>query len=123
MPPPPGPPDAVVGGARRRRRNTVSTAGPGDPTVGAGIADTRSVVPSYAPIVAAEFVGTAVLVMLGPGAAILSPELGQVGVALSFGFALLIMAYVIGPISGCHINPAVTLGMLLAKKIRPRQAA
>jgi aquaporin Z len=101
----------------------VSTEGPGDPTVGAGIADTRTVIRSYAPIVAAEFVGTAILVMLGPGAAILAPDLGQVGVALSFGFALLILAYVIGPISGCHVNPAVTLGMLLAKKIRPRQAA
>ena len=133
MPPPPGdpsersaqldPPDVVVPEPDVVAANTVSTAGPGDPTVGAGLADTRRDVPSYAPVVAAEFVGTAVLVMLGPGAAILSPDLGQVGVALSFGFALLIMAYVIGPISGCHINPAVTLAMLLAKKIRPRQAA
>ena len=112
MPPPP--PDTAT--------ELVDDAGPGDPTVGAGIADTRSVVTSYAPIVAAEFVGTAVLVMIGPGAAILAPDLGHVGVALAFGFALLIMAYVIGPISGCHINPAVTLGMLLAKKVRPRQA-
>jgi aquaporin Z len=116
VPPPPVPPSAVDA-------EVVSTEGPGDPTVGAGIADTRTVIRSYAPIVAAEFVGTAILVMLGPGAAILAPDLGQVGVALSFGFALLIMAYVIGPVSGCHINPAVTLGMLLAKKIRPRQAA
>ena len=38
-------------------------------------------------------------------------------IALGFGFSLLIMAYVIGPISGCHINPAVTLGMLLARKV------
>jgi aquaporin Z len=116
VPPPPVLPDAATS-------EVVSTEGPGDPTVGAGIADTRGVVSSYAPIVAAEFVGTAILIMLGPGAAILAPDLGQVGVALSFGFALLIMAYVIGPISGCHINPAVTLGMLLAKRIRPRQAA
>lgn len=113
--PPLDPPAAVSA-------STVTDEGPGDPTVGAGIADTRSVVTSYAPIVAAEFVGTAVLVMLGPGAAILSPDLGLVGVSLAFGFALLIMAYVIGPISGCHINPAVTLGMLLARKIRPRHA-
>jgi aquaporin Z len=116
VPPPPVAPSALEDEA-------VSTEGPGDPTVGAGIADTRTVIRSYAPIVAAEFVGTAILVMLGPGAAILAPDLGQVGVALSFGFALLILAYVIGPISGCHVNPAVTLGMLLAKKIRPRQAA
>ena len=113
MPPPP--PDTAATGP-------VPDDGPGDPTVGAGIADTRTVLTSYAPIVAAEFVGTAVLVMVGPGAAILAPDLGHLGVALAFGFALLVMAYVIGPISGCHINPAVTLGMLLSKKIRPRQA-
>lgn len=113
MPPPPPPPGAA---------EPVDQEGPGDPTVGAGIADTRHVVTSYAPIVAAEFVGTAVLVLLGPGAAILAPQIGQVGVALSFGFALLIMAYVIGPISGCHINPAVTLAMWLTKKVHLRHA-
>ena len=94
-----------------------------DPTVGAGIADAPGVVPSYAPVVAAEFVGTAILIMCGPGAAILAPELGQLGVSLAFGFALLILAYVLGPISGCHINPAITLGMLLTKKVTPRFAA
>ena len=94
-----------------------------DPTVGAGIADAPGVVTSHAPIVAAEFVGTAILIMCGPGAAILAPELGQLGVSLAFGFALLILAYVIGPISGCHINPAITLGMLLTKKVTPRFAA
>jgi len=101
----------------------VLTDGPGDPTVGAGIADTRFVVRSMAPIAAAEFIGTAVLIMLGPGAAILAGEqIGNLGIALSFGFALLIMAYVIGPISGCHINPAITLGMWLTRKIGLRQA-
>ena len=64
----PPPPDRRMAVADRAPS---TTAGPGDPTVGAGIADTRSVVRSYAPIVAAEFVGTAVLIMLGPGAAIL----------------------------------------------------
>jgi aquaporin Z len=94
-----------------------------DPTVGAGIADTRGIVTSHAPIVAAEFVGTAVLVMLGPGSAILASEaIGTLGVALAFGFALLVLAYVVGPISGCHVNPAITLGMLLAKKITVRHA-
>jgi aquaporin Z len=69
-------------------------------------------------ILAAEFVGTAVLVMCGPGSAILAADaIGILGVALAFGLSLLVMAYVIGPISGCHINPAVTLGMLLTKKI------
>ncbi|MET0326779.1 MAG: aquaporin, partial [Ilumatobacteraceae bacterium] len=96
---------------------------PGDPTVGAGIADTRSVVRSYAPIAAAEFVGTAVLIICGPGSAILAADaIGILGVAFAFGFALLVMAYVIGPVSGCHINPAITLGMMLAKKISTRQA-
>ena len=69
-------------------------------------------------IVAAEFVGTAVLVMLGR-ARRSSPATTSAGSASpsAFGFALLIMAYVIGPISGCHINPTVTLGMLLARKV------
>jgi aquaporin Z len=69
-------------------------------------------------ILAAELVGTAVLVMGGPGSAILAGGvIGILGVALAFGFSLMIMAYAIGPTSGCHINPAVTLGMLLTRKI------
>jgi aquaporin Z len=68
-------------------------------------------------ILAAELVGTAVLVIGGPGTAILAPGVGQLGIALAFGLSLLVMAYVIGPISGCHINPAVTLGLYLTKKI------
>jgi aquaporin Z len=69
-------------------------------------------------VLAAEIVGTAVLMLGGPGVAIFSAQaVGVLGVALGFGLSLAIMAYVIGPISGCHINPAVTLGMLLTKKI------
>lgn len=68
-------------------------------------------------ILGAELVGTAVLMMGGPGVAILVPQIGVLGIALGFGFSLMIMAYCIGPVSGCHINPSVTLGMLLAKKI------
>jgi aquaporin Z len=69
-------------------------------------------------IFAAELVGTAVLVVGGPGTAILAGDkVGNIGIALAFGLSLLIMAYVIGPISGCHINPAVTLGMYLTKKV------
>lgn len=69
-------------------------------------------------ILVAELVGTAVLVMGGPGSAILAVEhIGIFGVAVAFGLSLAIMAYVIGPISGCHINPAVTLGLLLKKKV------
>lgn len=72
----------------------------------------------------AEAIGTAVLVIGGAGTAILAtggfnPDLsvGILGVSLAFGLSLLCMAYLIGRISGCHINPAVTIGMLTAKKI------
>lgn len=74
-------------------------------------------------ILAAEMVGTAVLMLGGPGVAILAGEkVGVLGIALGFGLSLLIMAYVIGPISGCHINPAVTLGLLLTRKINGAHA-
>jgi aquaporin Z len=74
-------------------------------------------------IFGAELVGTAVLMLGGPGVAVIAaPEVGVLGVALGFGVSLLIMAYVIGPVSGCHINPAVTLGMLVAKKINRAHA-
>ncbi len=75
-------------------------------------------------IFAAELVGTAVLMLGGPGVAIFSVQaVGILGVALGFGLSLVIMAYAIGPISGCHINPAVTLGMLLTRKISGVHAA
>ena len=73
-------------------------------------------------IFAAELVGTAVLVIGGPGTAILAPDVGLLGIALAFGLSLLVMAYVIGPISGCHINPAVTLGLFLTRKINGSHA-
>ncbi len=67
---------------------------------------------------AAELVGTFVLVFGGVGSAVLAgSHIGFMGVAFAFGLSLLVMCYTIGPISGCHINPAVTLGVLLAKKI------
>lgn len=90
-----------------------------------GVADTRSVVmPDHGQVLAAEFIGTAVLVLCGPGSAILVPDFqGKlILVSLSFGLALLAMVYVIGPVSGSHINPAVTLGMLLSNKVTVRQA-
>ncbi len=71
----------------------------------------------------AELVGTFVLVFGGVGSAVLAgPRIGFAGVALAFGLSLLAMVYTIGPISGCRVNPAVTLGVLLTKKISGRDA-
>lgn len=69
-----------------------------------------------------EFIGTAVLVLFGCGsAAIAGGVLGTLGIALAFGLSIVAMAYVIGDISGCHINPAVSLAMLINKKIEVKE--
>lgn len=84
----------------------------------------------------AETIGTFSLVLFGCGAAVVSgktiPEtilegapagIGVLGIALAFGLAVVVMCYAIGPISGCHINPAITIAMFAAKKISVGDAA
>ncbi|MCQ4213022.1 MIP family channel protein [Streptomyces longispororuber] len=73
---------------------------------------------------ASEFIGTLLLVFFAVGSAVLGAEfIGTLGIALAFGFTLLALAYTLGPVSGCHVNPAVTLGMLCARRIDVRTAA
>ena len=76
----------------------------------------------------AEMIGTMVLVLMGCGSAVFAgtiqpfSSVGTLGVAFAFGLAVLTMVYTIGKISGCHINPAITLGMLLSKRISGKDA-
>lgn len=66
----------------------------------------------------AEAVGTFVLVFAGVGTAVFAGErVGAFGVALAFGLTLAFLVYTIGPISGCHVNPAVTVGQLAIGRI------
>ena len=73
----------------------------------------------------AEMIGTMVLVLMGCGSAVFAGGMssvvgtgvGTIGVALAFGLAVIAMAHTIGKISGCHINPAITLGMFITKRI------
>src|SRR5262245_65209220 len=74
-------------------------------------------------VAAAECVGTFVLVFGGVGTAVIAGKaVGALGVAFAFGLSLLAMAYAIGPISGCHINPAVTAGLVVARRITLQEA-
>lgn len=71
----------------------------------------------------AELIGTAVLVLMGTGSAIIAGQrIGYLGIAFAFGLSVLIMVYAIGNISGCHINPAITVSMLVAGKIKAKDA-
>jgi aquaporin Z len=78
----------------------------------------------------AEGIGTLALVLFGCGAAVISggnieggpAGLGLLGISFAFGLAVVAMAYTIGGISGCHINPAITIAMLVAGKINSKDA-
>lgn len=78
----------------------------------------------------AEMVGTMVLVLMGCGSAVFAGNVagtvgagvGTLGVALAFGLSVVAMAYAIGGVSGCHINPAITLGVLLSGRMSGKDA-
>jgi aquaporin Z len=71
----------------------------------------------------AEFIGTFTLVLFGCGAAVIAgmgtgpTSIDVLGIAFAFGLAIVAMAYGIGPVSGCHVNPAVSFGVLLAGRM------
>ena len=68
----------------------------------------------------AEFIGTLVLVLFGTGIAVVSGG-NLVTTALAFGLAIVASAYVIGGLSGCHVNPAVSLAMFINKKMSAKE--
>jgi aquaporin Z len=76
----------------------------------------------------AEMFGTMVLVLMGCGAAVMAgtpqpfAEVGTLGVAFAFGLSVVAMAYAIGGVSGCHINPAITLGVWMSGRMSGRDA-
>ena len=78
----------------------------------------------------AEMIGTMVLVLMGCGSAVfagnaagaVSEGVGTLGVALAFGLSVIAMAYTIGGVSGCHINPAITLGVFLSGRMKGKEA-
>lgn len=87
------------------------------------MADSTTADPDITRKALAEAVGTSILVFFAVGSAIFGIKtIGPLGVALAFGFVLLALAYSIGPVSGCHVNLAVTLGVLIRKGITVSEA-
>jgi aquaporin Z len=71
----------------------------------------------------AELIGTLFLILIGCGSAVVAGKyIGFLGISFAFGLTVLAMVYAIGSISGCHINPAITVAMLVAGKIKGKDA-